>query len=123
MTEREKLEKNSIEGYSSMFETNSARANKQLKSPITVIIGNPPYSVGQRSGNDNNQNVKYPLLDDSIFQTYAKNSKSFNLVSLHDTYIKAFRWATDRLGDNGVIGFISNGSYLDSEGYYLTKTA
>jgi predicted helicase len=114
MTERAKIEKGSIEGYSSMFETNSARANKQLKSPITVIIGNPPYSVGQKSGNDNNQNVKYPLLDDSIFQTYAKNSKSFNLVSLHDTYIKAFRWATDRLGDNGVIGFISNGSYLDS---------
>lgn len=114
MTERDKLEKESIEGYSSMFEVNSARAEKQLKSPITVIIGNPPYSVGQKSGNDNNQNSTYKYLDQAIASTYVFRSNSTLSRNAYDSYIRAFRWATDRLGDNGIIGFVSNGSYLDS---------
>lgn len=114
MTERAKLEKDSIDGYSSMFEVNSTRAEKQLKSPITVIIGNPPYSVGQKSGNDNNQNSTYKYLDQSIASTYVFRSTSTLTRNAYDSYIRAFRWATDRLGDNGIIGFVSNGSYLDS---------
>lgn len=97
-----------------MFSANTARATKQLEAPITVILGNPPYSVGQRSGNDNNQNVSYANLDQSLADTYVAKSKATLTRNVYDTYIKAFRWATDRLGDNGVIGFVSNGAYLDS---------
>ncbi|MDE6671554.1 MAG: DEAD/DEAH box helicase family protein [Ruminococcus sp.] len=114
MTEREEIEKTTINGYSSMFEENSARAKKQLSSPITVIIGNPPYSVGQKTANDNNQNIVYEHLDRRIFETYNAKSKANNTRSAHDSYIKAFRWATDRIGDNGIIGFVSNGAYIDN---------
>ncbi len=97
-----------------MFAANSERAKRQLGQPITVIIGNPPYSVGQRTANDNNQNTKYEFLDKTIEDTYVKYSSATLTRSLYDSYIKAFRWATDRLGENGVIGFVSNGAYLDS---------
>lgn len=96
------------------FKANSDRAMKQLKSPITVIIGNPPYSMAQKSANDNNQNVKYESLDKSIANTYVAKSKATASNSAYDTYVKSFRWATDRLGENGVIGFVTNGSFLDS---------
>lgn len=114
MTEKQKSEKEDGESFVKMFAENSARAEKQLKSPITVIIGNPPYSVGQKSGNDNNQNSSYPFLDHTIADTYVSKSKSTLTRNAYDSYIKAFRWATDRLGDNGIIGYVSNGSYLDS---------
>lgn len=97
-----------------LFQRNSERAVKQLEAPITVIVGNPPYSVGQKSGNDNNQNVSYEYLDNRLANTYVAKSKATLNRNAYDTYIKAFRWATDRLGDNGVIGFVSNGAYLDS---------
>lgn len=97
-----------------MFSANTARATRQLEAPITVIIGNPPYSVGQKSGNDNNQNVSYEHLDNSLADTYVAKSRATLTRNVYDTYIKAFRWATDRLGENGVIGFVSNGAYLDS---------
>ncbi len=97
-----------------LFQQNSERAVKQLEAPITVIVGNPPYSVGQKSGNDNNQNVSYEYLDNRLANTYVAKSKATLNRNAYDTYIKAFRWATDRLGDNGVIGFVSNGAYLDS---------
>lgn len=114
MTEKQKVKDENGEQLVKMFEENSARAEKQLKAPITVIIGNPPYSVGQKSGNDNNQNSTYPFLDQTIANTYVAESKSTLTRNAYDSYIKAFRWATDRLGDNGIIGFVSNGSYLDS---------
>lgn len=96
-----------------MFEKNSERAQKQMATPIRVIIGNPPYSVGQKSGNDNNQNISYPHLDGMVAKTYVANSKAALTRNAYDTYIKAFRWATDRIGDNGVIGFVTNGAFLD----------
>ena len=99
---------------SDMFAENSARAEKQLSNSITVIIGNPPYSVGQKSGNDNNQNTTYEQLDSRISATYVAKSKSTLTRNAYDSYIKAFRWSTDRIGDNGIVGFVSNGSYLDS---------
>ena len=116
MTEklREKEESGVEEKLGSMFLENSERAERQLKAPITVIIGNPPYSVGQKSGNDNNQNSTYKFLDLSIAKSYVEKSKSTLTRNAYDSYIKAFRWATDRIGDNGIIGFVSNGSYLDS---------
>ena len=83
-----------------------------MQTPIQVIIGNPPYSVGQKSGNDNNQNITYPHLDNAILTSYVKESTSKMNLATHDTYIKAFRWATDRIADNGVIGFVTNGTFL-----------
>lgn len=94
---------------------NNERLKKQQEQPITAIISNPPYSVGQGNANDNNQNVHYSLLEDRIEATYVKNSKSSLNKSSYDSYIKAFRWASDRLGKNGVIGFVTNGSYLDNK--------
>lgn len=99
---------------SDMFEENSARAKKQLSAPITVIIGNPPYSIGQKTANDNNQNTSYEQLDNHVASTYVVKSQSKSTRSVYDSYIKAFRWSTDRIGDNGIIGFVSNGTYLDS---------
>ena len=90
------------------------RVQKQKETPITVIIGNPPYSVGQKSANDNAQNKKYENLERRIAETYAKESKATNKNSLYDSYIKAFRWASDRLDKTGgIIGFVSNGSWID----------
>lgn len=97
-----------------MFGTNNERLKKQQEVPITAIISNPPYSVGQKSMNDNNQNIHYLYLENKIKETYAESSKTKNLNSIYDTYIKAFRWASDRIKDKGIIGFVTNGSYLDS---------
>lgn len=95
------------------FPANSDRAQAQRKLDISVIIGNPPYSVGQTSGNDNNANLKYPHLDATIAATYAGRSTATNKNSLYDSYIRAFRWASDRIKDKGVIGFVSNGGFID----------
>ena len=79
-----------------------------------MIVGNPPYSVGQKSGNDNNQNVSYPNLDKAVMDTYAAQSGATLRRSLYDSYIKAFRWATDRIEENGIIGFVTNGQFIDA---------
>ncbi len=102
-------------GQMTMFKANSGRASKEMQTPITVIIGNPPYSVGQKSSNDNNQNIKYEHLDAAVANTYV--AKSNAQKNKYDTYIKSFRWATDRLGNNGVICFVTNGSFIDSTSY------
>ena len=94
---------------------NSKRALKQKQQDIRVILGNPPYSSGQKSENDNNKSEKYPTLDKKINETYAKNSTAKLKQTLYDSYIRAFRWATDRIKDKGVICFISNGSYIDGK--------
>lgn len=98
-----------------VFPQNSQRVKKQRKKPITVIVGNPPYSVGQKSANDNAQNQKYPTLESRIENTYALESDANLKNSLYDSYIKAFRWASDRLDkkEGGVIGFVTNGNWLD----------
>ncbi|MEU6024356.1 DEAD/DEAH box helicase [Micromonospora sp. NPDC047134] len=96
-----------------VLEGNSERAKRQQQQNITVIIGNPPYSVGQDSQNDNNQNLKYEVLDERIKQTYAALSTATNKNSLYDSYIRAIRWASDRIQDEGVIAFVSNGGYID----------
>ncbi len=98
-----------------IFPVNGPRARAQKRMPIQVVIGNPPYSVGQKSANDNAQNQKYPDLDARVDIKYAQESTATNKNSLYDSYIKAFRWATDRLDpkNGGVIGFITNGSWID----------
>ena len=96
------------------FGTNDKRLKRQQEKPITAIIGNPPYSIGQASENDNNQNISYTNLDKRLSDTYVKNSKSVTTKGLYDTYIKAFRWASDRLTEQGVIGFVTNGNYLNT---------
>ncbi len=104
----------SIRGF---FQENSERIDRQKKAPLRVIIGNPPYSAGQKSANDNAQNRKYELLDRRIAETYAAESTATLKNSLYDSYFRAFRWSSDRLnehGNGGVIAFISNGGWLDS---------
>ena len=96
------------------FQVNSERATKQNKRDIRVIIGNPPYSAGQKSANDKNQNLNYPFLDERIEHTYAAHSTSTNINSLYDSYIRAVRWASDRVKDKGIICFVSNGSFIDN---------
>jgi predicted helicase len=93
---------------------NSARRKKQKALDIRVIMGNPPYSAGQKSDNDDAENFKYPRLDESLQNTYVKNSTG-NPRSLYDSYIRAFRWASDRIGIAGVVGFVSNAGYLESK--------
>lgn len=101
--------------FSEQFPTNSKRVIAQKKKPITVIIGNPPYSVGQKSANDNAQNQTYPTLNGRIESTYVAESNANNKNSVYDSYIKAFRWASDRINkkDGGIIGFVTNGAWLD----------
>lgn len=97
-----------------IFPENNERVVLQNRSDIRVIIGNPPYSAGQESANDNNQNLKYEDLDDSIRTSYAARSSTSLKNSLYDSYIRAFRWASNRIGDKGIVSFVSNGSFLDS---------
>ena len=99
-----------------IFPRNNARVDRQKALDIRVIIGNPPYSAGQGSQNDNNANLAYPALDASIARTYAHYSTGTNLNSLYDSYIRAIRWASDRIGntaDGGIIGYVTNGGWLD----------
>ena len=97
-----------------VFPANNDRITRQLATPINVIIGNPPYSVGQDSANDLNANIKYPHLDTRISETYAARSTAQLKNSLYDSYLRAFRWATDRIGDTGIVSFVSNGGWVDS---------
>jgi predicted helicase len=103
--------KNAIDG--TMLGDNNMRLRRQKAQDIQVVIGNPPYSSGQTSQNDNNQNQKYPALDGRITDTYAAKSTAQNKNSLYDSYIRAIRWASDRVENGGVICFVSNGGYID----------
>ena len=97
-----------------LFKENKKRIERQKKATIRVIVGNPPYSAGQKSENDANKNTAHPLLHKSIKETYVKASKASNKNALYDSYIKAIRWATDRIGnDGGVIGFVHNASIVN----------
>lgn len=97
-----------------MLPENHERVKNQKKQPIQVIIGNPPYSAGQTSENDNNKNLKYPTLDEQITKTYAASSSATLKNSLYDSYIRAIRWASDRIKEQGVICFVTNGSFIDN---------
>ena len=96
------------------FGTNDERLKRQQEVPITIILGNPPYSGGQESDNDNAANISYPKLEKRISETYAQFTDVKMKKTLYDLYIESFRWASDRLDNKGVIAFVSNGQYIDS---------
>lgn len=100
--------------FADVFPNNSERVIAQSKVPMRVIIGNPPYSVGQNTANDDAQNEHYAKLEGRIASTYASETKATNKNALYDSYVKAFRYASDRLEDmGGVIGFVTNAGWLD----------
>jgi predicted helicase len=99
---------------SALLEDNSARRKRQKSLDIRVIMSNPPYSAGQVSANDINENFVYEHLDARIRETYAEKSSVTMVRSLYDSYIRAIRWASDRLGTSGVIGLVTNAGFLDS---------
>jgi len=99
----------------SFFSTeNTARVERQKRSPIRVVIGNPPYNAWQLNENDNNKNRKYKVMDKRVADTYAKDSQATNKNALSDPYVKAFRWASDRIGDEGIVALVSNNSFIES---------
>ncbi|WP_375651711.1 DEAD/DEAH box helicase [Bartonella sp. LB28NMGDW] len=98
---------------SDLLVDNSTRRAHQKELDIRVIVGNPPYSSGQKSENDNAQNIAYPKLDRRIRETYAAQSKASNVNGLYDSYIRAIRWASDRIKDCGVIGFVTNSGFIN----------
>ena len=109
-----------------IFPDNNERASHQKALDIRVVFGNPPYSVGQRSENDNNKNLVYVELDRAIAKTYAALSVAANKNSLYDSYVRAFRWASDRISDHGIVAFVSNGSFIDgrsTDGFRQALTA
>lgn len=97
-----------------ILKENSDRRKRQKELDIRVIMGNPPYSSGQESANDNNANIAYPYLDSRIRDTYAAHSQATNKNALYDSYIRAIRWASDRLGTQGVIGFVTNAGWIEA---------
>ncbi|EJF90113.1 DEAD/DEAH box helicase [Bartonella melophagi] len=99
---------------SDLMEDNSTRRLHQQNLNICVIVGNPPYSVGQKSENDNAKNISYPKLDNRIRETYIAQSKGNLIRSLYDSYIRAIRWASNRIEDCGVVGFITNAGFINT---------
>lgn len=101
--------------YTPALQQNSERVQAQQKSPIQIIIGNPPYSVGQKSENDDAKNQSYKKLEKRIADTYVLNSKAKLSKSVYDTYIKAFRFASDRIDakTGGIVAFVTNAGWLD----------
>lgn len=99
---------------SDLMEDNSARRKRQKKLDIRVIMGNPPYSEGQDSENDNTGNLIYPNLDERIRGTYVRRSSGTLSKGLYNSYVRALRWASDRIGSSGIIGFITNGGFVDT---------
>ena len=92
---------------------NTARVEKQKETDMFVVIGNPPYNMGQVNENDNNKNRKYKTMDQRIADTYVKDSEATLRTALYDPYIKAIRWALDRIGEEGVVAFVTNNSFLE----------
>ncbi|MEK6301849.1 MAG: type ISP restriction/modification enzyme [Acidobacteriota bacterium] len=96
-----------------MTAENTARVERQKRSPIFVIIGNPPYNTAQLNENDNNKNRKYKVMDKRVSETYGKDSKATLVSKLSDPYVKAIRWASDRIGEEGIVAFVTNSGFLD----------
>lgn len=106
-----------------LFDENNARLKKQQEEPIFAIIGNPPYNVGQSSGNIVVENKSYLKLDESIQKMYVEGTSGGNSKLLYDSYIRAFRWATDRLNEKGLIAFVTNGTYIDTATFDIFRNS
>lgn len=105
--------------FSEVFPKNSERVVKQKNTPIRVIISNPPYQKAQKTANNNNPHNSYPQLEKRVADTYAAVTTATYKGALYDSYVEAFRWASDRIDpDNGgVIGFVTNGGWLDGAAF------
>ncbi|MBP6719594.1 MAG: N-6 DNA methylase [Rhodoferax sp.] len=99
--------------FGSVSEENVARIKRQNSRRISVVIGNPPYNANQANENDNNKNREYPQIDQRIKQTYIAESTA-QKTKLYDMYARFFRWASDRLDENGVLAFVTNRSFIES---------
>ena len=104
--------------FDEMLPQNSERVMEQKKLPVRIICGNPPYSIGQKSEDDNAKNQAYPKLDERIANTYVKHSNAVLNRGLYDSYIKAFRWSSDRIDNEhgGIVAFITNSGWIDANG-------
>ena len=91
---------------------NTERVARQRRAPIFVVMGNPPYNANQVNENDNNKNRKYPTMDRRVQETYVKESNARLRTRYGDPYIKALRWATDRIGQDGIVAFVTNSSFV-----------
>ena len=100
-----------------LTQENTERVERQKASPMFVVIGNPPYNVGQKSENDNNKNRKYAAMDARIEETYVKASTSTLRKALYDPYVKSLRWASDRIGKEGIVALVTNNSFLDGASF------
>ncbi len=100
-------------GFEFFSQANTDRIKRQREAPIFVCLGNPPYNAGQINENDNNKNRKYPELDSRVSSTYGEASRATLLRKLADPYVKAIRWATDRIEDAGIVAFVNNNSFVD----------
>ena len=99
--------------FSYFTEENAKRVQEQKNTPMFVIIGNPPYNMGQVNENDNNKNRKYRTIDKRVRDTYTADSKATLRNKLSDPYVKAIRWASDRIGEEGIVAFVTNNGFLD----------
>jgi predicted helicase len=100
-----------------MTAENTARVERQKASPINVIIGNPPYNVGQINENDNNKNRKYKTIDRRVSETYARDSQASSVSKLNNPYVKAIRWASDRIGTDGIVAFIAISGFVQKKAF------
>lgn len=102
-------------GFAFLNEANTQRVERQKRTPITVIIGNPPYNMGQKSETENNKNRSYKVIDARIRETYAKDSTATLKNKYYDPYVRFFRWAVDRLaGKPGIVCYVSNNKFVDT---------
>jgi predicted helicase len=102
---------------SDLMADNSQRRTRQKELDIRVIVGNPPYSEGQESGDDNAKNLKYNKLDQRIRDTYGARSKADLQNSLFNSYVRSIRWASDRIGDQGVVAFVSAAGWISNNSF------
>ncbi len=99
--------------FGAMSDENVERIKRQNTAKISVVIGNPPYNANQQNENDNNKNRTYSRIDERIKATYIKQSTA-QKTKLYDMYARFFRWASDRMHDDGVLAFVTNRSFIDS---------
>ena len=97
----------------SFTKENTKRVEEQKEKDMFVVIGNPPYNAGQQNENDNNKNRKYPALDKQIHDTYSKDSRAQLSTKLYDPFVRAFSWASKRIGKSGIVAFVTNNSFID----------